>query len=309
MSHGMPFRCLQAFCITIILLISARGQEKSVVKSKDPLRELLVSKGYTPITLVQNDDDSRFLIECRIGKEKFYMLLDTGAASSSIDIELAKKLGLKSHGDLKAGGIGGSLNGIKVSIRDLMIGDFDTREMIRELNVAAFNYTTVRATASEHNSRKIDGLLGDSALEFNSAIIDYPKRTLYLRTPLRALWPEIEGRWVATNVKENEEEKPFDAKMPPRLTFKDRQIIISNGFEENALGIHVVPDKGRYTLALFPPEKEKDETLKYTGAALLKVSNDKMTVCLSLDASKSAPIDFKSPADSGYILLELRREK
>jgi len=54
--------------------------------------------------------------------------------------------------------------------------------------------------------------------------------------------------------------------------------------------------------------------LKYEAGGLLKVSGDKLTVCLCLNPLKAKkgkefPDDFKPPVGSGYQLMEFRREK
>lgn len=265
--------------------------------------------GYVAIPLQQDEEGGCFTIECQIGAEKIIFLLDTGAERSSIDKQLAKKLGLESKGEVVAKGIEGTRTGFYTAIRGMSVGNFDTRELANEFDVAVFDFQTLQSKIPERKHRKIDGLLGHSAFATCSSIIDYPRKTLYLRTPLRSLWPEIEGRWTATKLTMDGKDKPYDATNPPRLRFKDRRMMISNGTDEVEYGIHVALGKDYSTLVLFPPEKEKDDTLIYTAASLLKVSGDKMTVCLSLEASKGIPNDFKAPAGSGFMLLELKKEK
>lgn len=285
------------------------GQEKNGTPPKDPLRELLLSKGYVAVPLIKDEERGSFVVECHVGTEKLRLLLDTGSANSLIDIDLANKLGLEDKGEVKATGIQGVNTGIKTSIRGLSIGDFDTREAIQELEIAALAMTWSNKSTSEKNRLKVDGLLGQSALEFCSAVIDYSNHRLYLRTPLRGLWPEIEGKWLAIRAEEEGQERSIDTKKPAHLIFKDRRIKISDGTNVYEYGIHLVPGKDRHTLGLFAPDEEKNETMKYIGAALLKVSGDKMTVCLCVDASKNTPADFKTTADSGHMLLELKKEK
>jgi len=161
---------------------------------------------------------------------------------------------------------------------------------------------------------RIDGILGNGLLIVNSAILDYPARTLYLRTPLGSLWPEIEGRWAATGGQEDGRERKIDPKDPPKLEFKDRRLHLTDGTKRYTFGVHVKPEKDRFTLVFFDSEKELAKQLGYTACGLLKVSGDKLTVCLCLDPSQCKkgeefPDDFKAGADSGHILLEFQREK
>lgn len=309
MKEYLSKTCAYFFIFIWLLPCAARSQDGNATYHKINLHDYLLSKGYVAVPLLQDDEGGCFKIECKIGSEKIVLLLDTGAERSSIDKNLAKKLGLESKGEVIAKGIEGTRTGFYSAIRSISIGSFDTRELANEFDVAVFDFSSLQSKISGQKLRKIDGLIGSSALTLCSGIIDYPQKTLYLRTPLRSLWPEIEGRWTATEFTIDGQKKPFDEKNTPRLRFKDRRMMISNGTDEVEYGIHVALGKDYSTLVLFPPEKEKNDTLIYTAASLLKVSGDKMTVCLSLEASKGIPNDFKAPAGSGFMLLELKKEK
>lgn len=284
----------------------------SSIPVTDPLRTMLEKKGYVAVRLVQ-EEYGHFVAECKCGSEAFRLHLDTGAEFSALDMRLVKKLGLKPQGAATGVGIGGTLEGVKVSLRGLSIGDFDMRTTTESLNVVGFDFTDVNTVLVQHlKLRPVDGVLGNSDLELCSAVIDYPTRTLYLRTPLKGLWPSIEGKWVAIAGQQEGRDVHLDPAAPVRLEFKDRQFHLSDGTTTHKFGLHVQPGKDRYTLFFFDPEQELDEKLNYQTYGLVKVAGDKLTLCLCLDPAKTKgklPDDFKAPAGSGHLLFEFRREK
>lgn len=280
----------------------------------DPLRTMLEKKGYVALPLKQEDEHGNcFIVEGKSGTETFPLLLDTGAEFSALDMSLVKKLGLKPKREITGVGTKGTLDGVEVVLRGLSIGSFDSRTTTDLFAVAAFDFTAMNTARTEHRKlRPIKGLLGHSTLEFYSAVIDYSTRTLYLRSPLSGLWPEIEGRWIATSGQKDGREVQLDPKTPARVEFKDRQIHLSDGKVSHKFGLHAKAKKDRYTLYFFDPEQELAEELNYQAGALLKVSGDKLTLCLCTDPEKAKgklPEEFKAPADSGYVLMEFRREK
>lgn len=225
---------------------------------------------------------------------------------------LVKKLGLKPQQEVTLVGAGGTQGGVAVALRGLSIGGFDTRTALNSFGAAGFDFSAMNAARAQHRKvRPIDGVLGHWNLMIFSAVIDYSSRTLYLRTPLDGLWPEIEGKWVATGGQEEGRERKIDPKTPLRLEFDDRLFDLTDGMKAYRFGLHVKPGQDRYTLAFFDPWKEKDGELDYKAGGLLKVSGDRLTVCLCLDPTKAKefPTDFKAPAGSGLLLLEFRREK
>jgi len=303
-----------ALLVALVALLSttAGGQPKPNAKPPEPdtLRLMLEKKGYVAVPLTQ-EEGGGFMVECKIGIVPCRLLLDTGAESSVFDIALVKRLGLKQGDEVGGVGIGGVQKGVEISLRGISIGDFDTRAMTGSLYFKAFDLSAMNDVRDQRKLRRIDGLLGHSGLKHASAVVDYSARTLYLRTPLNGLWPEIDGRWVATEGQEDGRARRIDPLAPPRLEFKDRRLQLTDGTKRYTFGVHVQPAKGGHALALFDPERELAEELDYTAGGLLKVSDGRLTVCLCLDpaTSEGMPDEFKAPADSGRLLLEFRREK
>lgn len=308
---------LAAFVTVAAALLTAQasGQPKppaAVPAVADPLRTALEKRGYVAVPLSE-DEGPRFTVACRVGNKPCRLLLDTGAETSTLDAAFVKNLGLKPGGELPSVGIGGIEKGHEVSVRGLLIGDFDTRTMAHTLPLRSVDLSARNPARDRRKHERIEGVLGDGGLKLTAAVIDYPNRTLYLRTPLAGLWPEIEGRWVATGGQEDGRVRPIDPKAPPRLEFKDRRLYLTDGTKRHTFGLHVRPEADHYTLVFFDPEKELAKELKYEAGGLLKVSGGKLTVCLCLDPLKAKkgeefPEDFKTATGSGHLLLEFQRE-
>jgi len=300
--------------LAALLSVTASGQPKPAENPPEPnaFRQLLEKKGYVAVPLTQGEADERFTVECKIGTEACRFLLDTGADRTILDTALVKKLGLK-HGDaVEKVGIGGVEKGFEVTLRGMSIGTFNTRAVSGPFTLMASDLSDLNAVQDRRKLRRIDGLLGHKLLRSNSAVIDYPARTLYLCTPLNRLWPEIEGRWVASEGQEDGRVRQIDPAAPPRLEFKDRTFRLTDGNKQYLFGIHTLPVKNGHAMVFFHPEKDLAKELVYKAIGLLKVADGRLTVCLCLDnatAVKGMPEDFKAPADSGRLLLEFRREK
>ena len=295
----------------------AEDQKKPLADAKpagvaDPLRQMMEKKGYVAIALKQAEEDGTFYVECKSGTETWRMTVDTGAETSSLDTGLAKKLGLKKIEEVKTVGIEGIRTGYLTSIRGITIGDFDTRTMANALPCVALDFTVLNADRGDRKVQRVDGLLGHPSLKHTSAVIDYSSQTLYMRTPLRGLWPEIEGRWVATGGQEDGRARKMDPDNPLRLEFKDRRFHLTDKVVDILYGMHVRPDKDFYTAVFFDPDDELAKELNYKAGTLLKVKDGKLTLCLCLSPAVAKglwPSDFKAPAGSGHIVLEFRRDK
>ena len=238
------------------------------------------------------------------------MLLDTGAESSSFDTALVKKLGLKTEGERVAVGIEGARKGCLVRLRGFTAGPFDTRAMSNEIPVAAFDFAGLNEARVKRKMPRCDGLLGDAFLRNTKAVIDYPGRTLYVRTPLAVLWPQLAGKWVHTGGEEDGRPRQPDPTAPAWVEFKDRQLHMTDGPNRYRYGMHPAPYKDGYGVALFRPEEEYAEKLTYRTGGLLKVADGRLSLCLALDPTKirAYPEEFKAPAGSGHQLLEFKRE-
>jgi hypothetical protein len=294
------------------VLLEFRREKPRPATTADPLRSMLEKKGYVAVPLIRDEEGWGFIVKCRSGAATFRMLLDTGAEVSCLDRRWVKKFGLRPKREITGVGTGGSQKGVEVSLRELSIGDFDTRRTGNSFPLAAVDLTAMNTLRTKRRKLPpIDGVLGHFTLKLNSAVIDYSTHTLYLRTPLKSLWPKVEGRWVAVSGREDGRERRIDPAAPIVLEFKDSEFHLTDGAKRYAFGLHVQPDKDRYRVGLFYPRQEFANELDYPAGGLLKVSGDRLVVCLYLDPSKvkAPPADFAAPAGTGHLLLEFRRAK
>lgn len=278
--------------------------------SADANRVRMEKDGYVAVPLIQDEEGGGFVVECRSGKDAWRMLLDTGAESSSLDLALVRKLGLKLEGEVTGVGIEGTRAGREVSLRGFSMGAFDTRDMANTLSCAAFDFTAMNASRRQLKRPRLDGLLGHSFLRLTAAVVDYPAKTLYVRTPLAGLWPSLEGTWVAAAGEEDGRPRRIDPSAPPRVEFKNRRVALTDGPNRHHFGIHVRPGKDAHAVALFPPGQEHAGQTAYRAGGLLRVSGDRLSLCLCLDVAKARgfPTDFKAPAGSGRLVLECKKE-
>jgi uncharacterized protein (TIGR03067 family) len=294
---------------------SVRGEEPTRVgkaqPSDDPIRAVLLKKGYTAIPLLPGDEtESRYRVKCRCGSEDVFFLLDTGAAGSVLDAALAKKLKLESVGKTEFYSFTGRAEADQVRLRGMEVGEFDTRTAFNTLPMTSFDLSMSTKPVKGKQNATFQGVLGHQALSLCSAVIDYSTHTLYLRQPLGALWPQVEGKWTAVGGEENGERLTLDAKSAPVFEFKSNCIHVTIGETKYHWGIHVRPDESSHVLALFDPKTELDERCEYTALGLLKVTNGKLTVCLARDVTKlkALPTEFAAPKGSGLLLLEFEQQ-
>ena len=128
-------------------------------------------------------------------------------------------------------------------------------------------------------------------------MIDYPSKTLYLRTPVAGLWPKVAGEWAATRREEDGKVDPIDPKAPPRLVFRDRTLTLTDAGRQYHFGFHVGPGDGCLLVLLYPPGEELAEKLQYRSAALLKLDGGKLKLLLGVDPTKTKPAasEFTAP--------------
>jgi hypothetical protein len=107
------------------------------------------------------------------------VLLDTGAASTIVNLALARKLGLTLQKlDRKGGGAGGTqLDIFQVTDATLLLGD--VRPKYRAL--LAMDLVHVNQSLTLRGESPIDIVLGADVFEAQAAVIDYGSSSLFLR--------------------------------------------------------------------------------------------------------------------------------
>lgn len=275
----------------------------------DQLRALLTKQNYVAVPMTGNKE--HFTVPCRIGDESFRMLIDTGAHLSFIDEKLSRRLGLALGTERQWQMLGAVMTGCDVTVRGLQIGGFDTRLVGGGTTLVACDMSSLNDRFREQGEPPIAGIIGHRGFTFCSAVIDYPSKTLYLRTPVVGLWPKIEGEWIASRREEDGKADPIDPKVPSRVAFKNRELTLTDAGERRKFGFHVAPGDGCLLLLLYTPGEELAKEFHYRTAGLLIVDDNRLKIVLGIDPgkTKASASECTAPAGSGHLLLEFQRPK
>jgi len=142
------------------------------------LHNILLRKRYVKIKL-KKINTNHFELKAKVNGVSGKFILDTGASNSCIDVKLAEKFDLQvEDSDTKAAGAGAIGMETKITSKNkLKLGKW----RFNNFNIVLFDLTHVNMALSEHNADEIDGIIGADILEKGKAIIDYNKKSLFLR--------------------------------------------------------------------------------------------------------------------------------
>jgi len=142
------------------------------------LHNILLRKRYVKIKL-KKINTNHFELKAKVNGVSGKFILDTGASNSCIDVKLAEKFDLQvEDSDTKAAGAGAIGMETKITSKNkLKLGKW----RFNNFNIVLFDLTHVNMALSEHNADEIDGIIGSDILEKGKAIIDYNKKSLFLR--------------------------------------------------------------------------------------------------------------------------------
>lgn len=139
---------------------------------------ILLRKGYVKIKL-KKINTNHFELKAKLNNIKGRFILDTGASNSCIDINLAKKFKLEvKDSDTKAAGAGAIGMETKISSKNnIEINQWK----YQNFTVVLLDLTHVNTALTEHHAEAVDGIIGADILEKGKAIINYEKKSLYLK--------------------------------------------------------------------------------------------------------------------------------
>ena len=285
-----------------------RAADKPPGKPDDARRAALLKAGYTAVPLIFDPQDLFFYVDGTAGTERVTFFLDSGQNATVLADKVAKKLKLQPGEAYRAMGADGLWTGRRVAVPGLTFGTFDTRT----------DYPAgVNAVAADGlrlgGSGRADGLIGGGLLDVYGAVVDYPGRTLYLRSPLKAAWPRLAGTWEVTSRQEDGGVPPPNPENARTFEFVGGRLKLTDrGGKTTEFVPHLANPRedGGYELGLLDPADEGKPFAGFDTAGLLKVDGGKLTVCWVADAEKAKgvlPTEFAAPKGSGYALLELKR--
>ena len=164
-------------CTRQMLYVNPNGASPALSQS---LASFLVTRGFTRIPMRLNAN-GHFDVEGALNGHATRFIVDTGAANTLIDTQVAVKsgTGMTALAGNGAGGAGGLVEGVnRTGVKELAIGNFKLANA--EVVVAHVSGDILLSkSASESNA----GVLGQDYLSTNFAVIDMGGKGLYLRRP------------------------------------------------------------------------------------------------------------------------------
>ena len=142
------------------------------------LKTLLKKKKYFKIRL-RLTKTNHIAIKAKINGVKGRFILDTGASNTCIGFDKIDHFKLTSEAsEIKAAGAGATNMETLVSSKNsIKIGKWQHKK----LKIVLFDLVHVNQALTMHNARPVDGIIGADVLIKTGAVIDYPKRRLYLK--------------------------------------------------------------------------------------------------------------------------------
>ena len=280
---------------------------------EDPVEAALLKKGYVAVPMKLTSDGHHWMVECKSVKESFRMLVDSGAASSLIDTNLGSKLGtFESDGDVELRTTGGKVKGRTLEVRSIQIGDFDSRFVAGNVELIGVDGVASTSTGTMKDADVFHGMLGHAFFKKSMAVIDYSSGILYLRYPIREMWPQIKGEWTATKRVSEGLTDQLQTKKVVSIKFDNDVLTLLDGENKYVCGMHILPmEEGRYRLFLLDPDTILADKAKYKHIMLIQIKGEKLSVCFAPDPSKIKewPEGFTAPEGSGLITYEFIRKK
>jgi hypothetical protein len=136
------------------------------------------SKVVIPLT---RSSDGKPLLTATVQNQPLILMIDTGG-SQFLDVEIARRLGLKLTDAPSPGyGLGGAA-AVKRAVVDMKLGDIS----IAGLPVSCIDLGPLRTFSTQHGAPLFDGIVGSELLTVLRARIDYDKLTLELHRPTAA---------------------------------------------------------------------------------------------------------------------------
>lgn len=138
----------------------------------------LLNAGYRQVPLSRNGV-GHFQAAGSIGGLSISVLVDTGAASTLLDVSVARRAGLTlTPLDARGGGAGGAnLQIFQVVGAELLLGDI----VPRPRTLLAMDLGHVNQALATKGAEPVEAILGVDVFEAQAAIIDYGSSSLFLR--------------------------------------------------------------------------------------------------------------------------------
>ena len=142
------------------------------------LKNCLKNKGYKVIPL-QRTAIGHLAVTVLLNGRQVDFIVDTGAASTVMDIDYAREMKLPMvETGLQGGGIGTSqLRIFRLELDEAKMGDL----LLKDLSLYAVDFTHVKESLKRKGETKFPaGVIGADVFIRHKAVIDYGSRQLYL---------------------------------------------------------------------------------------------------------------------------------
>ena len=142
------------------------------------LKKFLKYKKYVRIPLLLTETN-HFEISAMINGISGRFILDTGASSTCVGMDKIEHFNMISEvTDIKAAGAGATEMETLISTKNkIQIGDWTKKKQ----KIVLFDLIHVNQALTTHNSLPVDGIIGADVLKKAKAVIDYDKKSLYLK--------------------------------------------------------------------------------------------------------------------------------
>lgn len=142
------------------------------------LKKILKEQGYVAIGLLPTKTlhlELKVSINGVVGR----FLLDTGASNTCLGLDSIDFFNLQTDfSEIKAAGAGASEMDTQISLKNtLEIGKWKRKNV----SLVLFDLSHVNNALRRYDTQPIHGIIGADILKKGKAIIDYPKKTLFLK--------------------------------------------------------------------------------------------------------------------------------
>lgn len=141
------------------------------------LKQFLKEKKYKAFDL-QQIHTNHFKIKLKLNGVEGDFIVDTGASNTCIGLEGVQKFLVDAEiSEVKAAGAGATeMETLKADNVMISVGRWKLKTPIVIIDLHHVN-----TALTNHNSTEIDGILGADVLKKGKAIIDYPRKRLFLK--------------------------------------------------------------------------------------------------------------------------------
>ncbi|WP_417884800.1 retropepsin-like aspartic protease [Zunongwangia sp.] len=142
------------------------------------LKKILKEKGYESIKF-EYTKTNHLEIVAKINKIEGNFIIDTGASSTCVGIDSIDHFNLSAEeSDVKAAGAGANNMLTQIALKN----KFEIKGWKKKkVDLVLFDLRHVNEALIQHDAEKIHGIIGADILKKGKAIIDYSKKTIFLK--------------------------------------------------------------------------------------------------------------------------------